>query len=87
MAATKEANEAWKKFYVSGIKESGELRVIAKKPLSCFDSIADAYYEDEMEFLEQVDSNPTNFIVIPGPLRSIRIIHNVFTLDGGRSGK
>jgi hypothetical protein len=87
MAATKEANEAWKAFYIKGLKGGGELCEIGKQPLSCFNAIADSYFEDKKEFLEQVEVKPTNFIVIPGPLCTVRIIHNVFTMDGGKSGQ
>jgi hypothetical protein len=87
MAATREANEAWKSFYIRGLKEPGELFEIGKQPLSFFDDISDAYFEDEKELLEQVEANPVNFIVVPGPLRTVRIIHNVFTMNGGKSGQ
>ncbi len=53
MAATREANEAWKSFYIRGLKEPGELFEIGKQPLSFFDDISDAYFEAKRNSLNR----------------------------------
>jgi hypothetical protein len=79
MAAT---NEAWKNVYVKGLRGPGDLCEIGKQPLSFFYAVSNSYFEDEKGFFDQVEMNPTNFIIIPGPLRTVCIVHNVFNLDG-----
>jgi hypothetical protein len=69
MAAT---TEAWiKYYYVKGLKGPRELGEIGQQPLCFFDAIADTYFEDERGFIDQIKANPSNFLILPGPMCSV----------------
>jgi hypothetical protein len=86
MAATNNNHISWIDYYVRESSGGGSLAKITKEPLSFFDEIADSYFEDEEGFHTQVGANPRNFIILPGPLRSVRMLHNAFiTNHGGRN--
>jgi hypothetical protein len=71
MAAT---SKTWLKYYSKGLREPGDFFEIGQQPLSFFDSISDSYFEDERGFLNQVGSHPSNFVILPGPLRTVRMV-------------
>ena len=85
MAAT--TGEAWIEHYVNELKGPGGLSEVGKQPLSYFDDIAGSYFEDERGFIDQVEAHQSNFILIPGPTRTVRMMHSVFAIDGGKLGQ
>jgi hypothetical protein len=81
-----ERNDSWKDYYVGELRGTGDLGEIGKAPLSFFDGVADSYFEDEEGPHSQLGDNPENFVLLPGPMRTVRMMHHVFALNSGRSG-
>jgi hypothetical protein len=80
-----ERNDAWKDYYTGELRGTGDLGETGKVSLSFFDRIVDSYFEDDKGLHSQLGDNPGNFILLPGPMRTIHMMHHVFTLNSGRS--
>jgi hypothetical protein len=80
-------NKACTKYYIKGLKGlkgPGALCKIGQQPFCFFDAIAESYFEDKRGFIDQIKTNPSKFLILRGPMCCVRLVHNAFTIDGGK---